>query len=134
MQKIAETEYYVIAVDEKKNRAYLTLRKFWAKPEGYQNYIDDWKKAYQILKRGFTVCADMREASTFPPHAQQMHEAAQKTVKEAGILVVAEVLSKDQILAMQVKLIDHRAELPKNRFASIEEAEQWLDAAVLAGN
>lgn len=133
MQKIATTEYYEITVDQDKNRGYLVLRKFWAKPELYKNYLDDWRKAYKLLKRGFTLCVDSRELLALPKEVQPIHEASQNLAVEMGVSIVAEVIPKDQIMDMQIEMISRKTGMPKNKFATVLEADHWLNehAAVL---
>lgn len=132
MHQIATTEYYDIKVDESKNRAYLVLRKFRAKPEGYKNYLEDWKKAYKHLERGFSVCVDSKEVLAFPKEVQPIHEAAQRMSLEMGLGAVAEVIPKDQVMSMQIEMISQKTMMPKNKFATVEEADQWLDAHATA--
>jgi hypothetical protein len=45
----------VIEIAPEKNRAYLKIIGFWRNAEAVPNYIADWKKALDGLKKDFTL-------------------------------------------------------------------------------
>ncbi len=126
MITIAETPQYRIEVLKEKNRAYLTIIGFWRNPEQVSEYVNDWKKAVAELKPGFTVFTDATEMKIHPVPVREVHEKAQKLLKEHGILKVAE-LQKNKIAEIQLDSVSQDTKFPKKNFEVREEAEQWLD-------
>ncbi len=73
MKIMAETEYYVIAVDPAKNRAYLSLIGYWKSRADVPRYLEDWRQAIGPLSAGFTVLTDVTRMKPPPQDVTQLH-------------------------------------------------------------
>lgn len=131
METVAKTEHYTVAVDRQKNRLYLTGRGFWKNVTLASNYMDEIMRAVQRLSPGFTVLADLREFKTPPLEVGDMIIMSQKRVFEIGIGKSAQVVGKNVAIEMPMYRYAKTSGIqPQNRsFATLEEAEAWLDQA-----
>jgi len=59
MKQIAKNQFYEMAVDPAKNRAYLTIVGAWEKASDVSSYLSDWDSAIGEVTRGFTVLSDL---------------------------------------------------------------------------
>ena len=127
MKTIAQNDYYVIAVDPMKNRAYLTLIGYWKSRAEVPKYLEDWKKAIRELSRGFTVLTDVTRMKAPPPDVVQLHTEAQKVLISGGLNKVAEIVGSDIIAKMAVDRFSKDSGMHKGTFDNWREAEDWLD-------
>ncbi len=131
MKKIVETNLYVISVDEAKNRLYQTVRGRWVVPAASYHYEQDVQNALKVLKFGFTILNDARQAETVM--SLEWTEIAQnirKRLADAGMKASAEVLPESAVTIMQVKRISKQAGFQTEYFSDPIEAEAWLDSLI----
>lgn len=124
---IADNKAYNLAVSVSKNRAYLKLIGFWRNTEAVPEYLNDWKKALNDLKPGFSILTDASEMNTHPQDVKMLHAEAQKLVIGAGLSKVAEIIKND-ITEYQLDSLAQTTNFPKRSFKTIVEAETWLDS------
>lgn len=124
---IAQTPQYELRIRKEKNRAYLRIIGFWRNPEQVENYLEDWKKAVEMLRPGFTLLTDAREMKIHPATVRKVHEEAQTLIVKAGVKSVAEI-QQDAIAEMQLDGVSSETKMPKKNFTDPAEAEQWLDS------
>ena len=127
MEKIASHDKYSIEVDKNKNRIFLKILGFWAKPEDVPNYVNDVKKAADQVTKGFTIITDVTDMKPPPVEVNKVHEEAQKSLIEAGLDRVAEVVSEDVLKKMVVDRMSKGSGMQKKTFANQNEAIAWLD-------
>lgn len=126
MTVIEDNKYYKIGYSTQKNRAYLTIRGFWPKPESVPSYLEHWKTTVAPLTRGFTVLTDASEMATHPAAVGELHVQAQKIIIDAGVRKVGEII-KNVIAEMQLDAVAKKQAFPKKSFTSVVEAESWLN-------
>jgi hypothetical protein len=124
---IAQNDYYVIAVDPAKNRAYLTLIGFWKSRADVPKYLEDWKKALRELSRGFTVLSDVTRMKAPAADVVQLHTEAQKVLISGGLNKVAELVGRDAITKMAIDRFSKESGMYKGTFDNWREADDWLD-------
>lgn len=124
---IADNKAYSLAVSASKNRAYLKLIGFWRNAGAVPEYLNDWKKALEDLKPGFSILTDASEMNTHPQDVKMLHAEAQKMVMVAGLAKVAEIIKND-ITEYQLDSLAQSTNFPKRNFKTAEEAEAWLDS------
>lgn len=125
-QKISDHKLYKIEVSTEKNRAYLKIIGFWRNPEAVPDYLKDWTKAVNQLKKGFTLLTDASEMKTHPQEVRKLHEQAQAILLKSGVSKVAEVL-QDDVAEMQLDAVAKTTQFPKQNFRTPADAEKWLD-------
>jgi len=126
MEIIATNQYYEIRFDAKKNRAYLRGTGFWT-TEIAQQYIADTIKYLRLVKPGFTIVSDVRELLTQKQEVQAIIEQSQKLGMASGLFKAASVVPKDFITEFQLDTMSQNTNAPKGKFASVIDAEIWLD-------
>ncbi len=127
VEEIAKNEYYLISVDKNKNRIYLTVQGFWNDPSVVPNYIDDIAKAASSTTQSFTVITDVTQMKPPSPEVGELHMKAQTTLVEKGLSATAEILPASVIAQASVDRYSKESGMNKGSFATIEEAEKWLD-------
>lgn len=127
MKTIAQNDYYVLAVDPSKNRAYLTLIGYWRTRADVPKYIEDWRKAMRDLSKGFTVLSDVTRFKAPPADVVQLHMEAQKILMSGGLNKVAELVGHDVITKMAIDRFSRESGMFKGTFDSWREADDWLD-------
>jgi hypothetical protein len=124
---IADNQAYSLSVSTSKNRAYLKLIGFWRNTDAVPEYLNDWKKALEDLKPGFSILTDASEMKTHPQDVKMLHAEAQKLTLAAGLAKVAEIIQND-ITEFQLDSLAQSTNFPKRSFKTAEEAETWLDS------
>lgn len=127
MKTIAQNDYYIIAVDGGKNRAYLTLIGYWKSRSDVPKYIEDWKKALRELSKGFTVLTDVTKFKAPAQEVVSLHTEAQKVLMTAGLSKVAELVGRDVITKMSIDRFSRESGMYKGTFDNWREADEWLD-------
>ena len=129
MKKIVETNLYVISVDDAKNRLYQTVRGRWVAPAASYHYEQDVQNALSVLKFGFTILNDARQAETvMSPEWTEIAQNIRKRLVDAGMKASAEVLPESAVTKMQVSRISKQAGFQTQYFSDPIEAEAWLDS------
>lgn len=127
MKTIAQNDYYVIAVDQSKNRAYLIIIGYWKSRGDVPKYLDDWKKALRDFSKGFTVLSDVTKMKAPPADVVQVHTEAQKLLMSGGLNKVAELVGRDVITKMAIDRFSKESGMYKGTFDNWREADEWLD-------
>ncbi|WP_018476378.1 hypothetical protein [Pontibacter roseus] len=124
---IAKNLCYELSYSGLKNRVCFIIHGFWKSRENVPDLLNDWDKAIRFTRPGFTVITDMRTMITHPQSLNTLHEEAQIKVKQAGVLQVANIMPTDNIAKLQIGSLADKTLIPSRNFATVEEAEQWLD-------
>lgn len=127
-KEIAKNDYYEFYVDQTKNRFYTKLKGFWQKASDVPNYLNDQKKALELLSPGFTLLVDNKDVKPASQECMELHIKALGISNEAG-------LGKTALIEAQaiVKIAGGRVmraggvEETSRQFNDIKEAEDWLD-------
>lgn len=127
MTTISNTENYNILYDASKNRIYMELRGFWRDEAIGKQFIQDIDKLKPIVKPRFTMLVDAYEFLTQPQTIQSIVEQAQRIAMESGLLKMASIPPKSFIAKVQAESMSKKNAMPQGRFATIEEANTWLD-------
>ena len=129
IKKLTETDLYILAVDESKNRLYQTVRGKWIVPTTSYRYEGEVGNALTRLRRGFTVLNDARQAETImSPEWVKIAGNIRKRLVDAGMKASAEVLPENAIAQMQVSRVSRQAGFKTEYFSDLKEAEKWLDS------
>lgn len=125
--QVAMNACYDILYDSPKNRIYFTIYGYWKNKECVSEFINDWTKALDIVKPGFTILTDMRTMITHPQELSNLHQESHTMVLDAMVTKVAHIMPTDKIAYLQVHSIHESTNLPSKNFQDVEEAEQWLN-------
>lgn len=128
MKEIAKTDFYELHFDEAKNRMYLKIIGFWKSDEQVPNYISDVDKVISMTKPGFTRLSDAIEMKAPATSVLALHEKAEKHLLAAGLDRTAVVMPEVVLLDLQLKKFADKTDMKKKEFATLEEAEAWLDS------
>jgi len=129
MKKIAETDLYILFVDEAKNRLYQTVRGKWIVPVASYHYEHDVENALKFLKYGFTVLNDACQAETvMSPEWVEIAGKIRKRLTDFGMKASAEVLPENVITKMQISRVSKQAGFQTQYFSDPKQAESWLDS------
>lgn len=124
----AKTNYYEIEVDTDKNRVYIKFMGNWNNMSKLATFFDDWKKTAIHIKPNFTIFADVRLMMNLSREAEKLHQEIQKyLVDELKLLATAQLASFDSLADYQIHRSTQRSNLVINKFATQQEAEQYLD-------
>ena len=128
MATTVKTACYSIQVDSAKNRMYLTIKGFWAKPSEVPAYLDDIRKASREVCKGFTILSDLTEMKAPPPEVGLLHKKAQEILMAAGLRKTAELLpAGSAITKLSVDNYSKQTGMQKSSFDNKKDAEAWLD-------
>lgn len=126
MKTVAATDTYTIRCDQSKNRVYFAIVGSWKSRSDVPNYIADWKKALGFVSPGFTILSDLRQMKAMLVH--DLHVEAQQLLVDAGLKKTGEVVDTRGIATRaQLGEISKDSGMVVRRFATMEEAEAWLD-------
>ncbi len=122
--KIADNERYGLEVDQSINRLYIRISGFWRTKDGY---LEDLTEACKHMQTGFKIRVDLRTMK--PPRQEigEVHVEAQKILMSHGLARTAEVLGGDALSRMALKKYADTSGMAKREFATLEEADAWLD-------
>jgi hypothetical protein len=123
----ATNQHYELAIDQAKNRAYITIIGFWRSPQAVATYVPDLEKALTQLRARFTLLTDLRSMKTHPKEVQQLHLQAQQLLLSKGLLQTAEVY-ESSFIQFQTGNLSKQSKMPLKQFTSIQQAEQYLDS------
>ena len=125
METIAENEKYEIKVEASKKRIYFKVIGYWKRVEEVPNFISDVQKAVNIVGPGFSIITDMRSASPPAEEARQLHVKTSEIMKNNNVNKIAEIVDSS-VVKLSVSRTTS-ADLKRQSFSSVEEAESWLD-------
>lgn len=123
MLEIVKTDSHYLAVDPQKNRIYCTMTG--KSLPSKMLFLDDWQRALQCVKDGFTVLVDVTQFLFMSLSWIEMTIKLQQTLRQARIAGTAEIVSEPTFLEMHdfnVAEVDGR-----KIFTNSYEAEAWLD-------
>ncbi len=120
MQKIVNTESYMVAVDVAKNRIYCTMTGNDQRPE-MSTFVLAWIEAARLTSRGFTVLYDASQVEAHNWDLLVNYTYIRKMLLEAKSAVIAEVFPERLAAKLKSSAI-------KKIFINRNEAEGWLDA------
>ena len=72
------------------------------------------------------MVSDVRQMKTPPNEVGEAHGKAQQRLVKAGLKKTADVVTSS-LLNMATRRYAKSSQMPRESFASIEEAERWLD-------
>jgi hypothetical protein len=125
-KQLARTEHYSIDIDSSKNRAYFALSGFIKSPSDIPHLLSDVSLAAKGLKTGFTLLADLTAAKPVSAEASEVLLRSQQTWIQSGMAKAAEV-SPGATVKMAADRIGKDSGMKRIAFATIAEAEKWLD-------
>ncbi len=130
MKQIEKNEYYEIAIDESKNRLYLSSKGFWPNISAVQRYNLDLRQAISQLEKGFTVLNDISTFKTPPREVQQLLSEAIEIMKNNGIGKTATLVGGDVVMQIASERIarNTNTESIKAHFKDKISAEIFLDS------
>lgn len=125
MKTVATTDHYVIEVDEKKNRILFTMKGSWTSTKAVPNWLEDVKKALQLVRPGFTELVDWTAVGAIA--LTDYIAAAQDLAMKAGLRKAARVYTSERFLKIQMDNLTEKTKFPVQSFFSHEDANAWLD-------
>lgn len=128
--EIAKNQNYEIYVNEDKNRVYIKVIGKWMNKDKVMDFFPDWKKAVSFMKPNFTIFADIRLMEVMSKEVEILHQEIQVYLVEQGLLLTAQLASANDIADYQIHRTTQRAKHPIAKFATREEAENYLDQTV----
>ncbi|MBX0333708.1 hypothetical protein K3G39_10715 [Pontibacter sp. HSC-14F20] len=129
-QHVVRNSCYEIGYDGIRNRVYFSILGFWKNADSVPDFLNDWDKALQLVRSGFTLLVDMRTMITHPHQLNRLHEESQRRMKAAGLSRIANVMPVDKIASLQVADIVKQIEVPSQHFETCEAAQQWLNETI----
>ena len=130
MVKIAQNPYYIIKVDEGKNRILLNICGGWGGETEVSQYLEHWDLALRLVQPGFTILSDIREAKEHSPEVRWLHLEAQRKTLNAGLAHVAEVHRLNESGSDYAIDMAQESKIPLNIFDNVADAEAWLEEIV----
>ena len=79
------------------------------------------------MKKNYTILIDSRFASTHVQDVQKIRQEAQKIAMSKKLLISAEIVSPNAITNFQSDSMSKITKLPKGKFSTWKEAENWLN-------
>jgi len=129
---LIENQYYKIYTDPTKNRIYFSVVGSIKDINAIPCFVEDWKKAISEVEINFTVLSDVRAMGMQSKTVAKLQECIQSYLIQKGISEVAEVMAINDIADLQSSHIVERSGMPTTKFASVEEAENYLNKIVVA--
>ena len=126
IEQVAATKQYQVGINRDKNRIYLKIIGFWRSVEEVSTYVPDLERALIQLTPGFTLLTDLTQMKAHPLAVQPVHLEAQRTLMTRGLTQTAEVCASS-IVEFQAGTISKKSSMPLQQFATVEEAEAYLD-------
>ncbi len=124
---VVKNNYYVLTVDQVKNRAYMTLMGYWKSQSEVSNFIPDIEKAIRKVVPGFTILIDFTQYTGSSSELFNMHVEAQRIVLKAEVSRAAEVILDNPVLKMFSVAYSKESGLSPLSFKNRLHAERWLD-------
>lgn len=127
--QIAKNSCYELMYDSVKNRVHLVINGFWKSIDSVPEYFQDWKRTLLFIRPGFTLLADLTNMITHPQSVADLRVQVKSLIVQAGIKKAALVEPKDRIAVLQNQYIIKQTNLPAKCFATVKEAEAWLNSS-----
>lgn len=119
--------YYIIEVNGRRNRLYLTLMDYWQDQSKVSDFISDIQEAIQEMSTGFTILADLTCYNGTSKELHYLHIEAQKLAVEAGVSRVGEVFPANPVIKVFSDAYSKETGAKTMAFNDKEHAERWLD-------
>ncbi|MEW6349931.1 MAG: hypothetical protein AB1646_12765 [Thermodesulfobacteriota bacterium] len=126
MQTIGSRGVFEVAVEPERNRMHLKLMGAWKQADA-DAYAESIRLALKVVRPGFTILMDMRQAAPEMPWIQQVHLDLQKEAISAGLRKTAEVFDGHVITKGQREKIAEKSGMLRQSFDSMQMAVEWLD-------
>lgn len=123
---VSKTDCYKIAYQADENRLYFTVFGFWKSTEVVPDLLTDIQKAIKLVKRPFTLLADLSGMVTHPQQLNTLHIEMQKALASAGLSHGAYVEPTDKIANFQIEQTILSSKVNMSRFSTFQKAEEWL--------
>lgn len=125
MKAIANNEFYILTVDERKNRIHLTMQGEWINFSQVSGWLDHNSEAVKLCAPGFTTLIDWTsvKATGLPDFIAD----AQEVMMKAGLRKAARVYDRETFLKFQLDRLTEKTKFPVRSFFDRSEAEAWLD-------
>ncbi|AFM05475.1 hypothetical protein Fleli_3137 [Bernardetia litoralis DSM 6794] len=125
--------YYSLSIHIGKNRAYPIMKGSCKDLSAVLEYKRAWEEVIEngYLTDNFTVLADARLMGHMSLEVEQVHQKIQAYLLEKGMKTAAQLASLNDIANMQVARATQRSKIPITAFATVEEAENYLDKEIV---
>lgn len=124
MRLIAFRPEYQITAEITRNRIFYKHFAEIAQAQELPDYIDDWRKALETMRPGFTILSDMTDLQVVSAHLSSLIEQAQQLLEGRGLRMIASVHAPETDLSAD----DPTAgKWPQRRFTDLWEADKFLD-------
>lgn len=124
---ISKTSTYILEIDERKNRAYLTLFGFWQVKTDIENYINDIQTGLERMSNNFTLLVDLTQYNGTTPEFQYLHIETQRMAINKGLSRIAEIFASNPIIKIFFETYAKESGANTMSFSNIDHAERWLD-------
>lgn len=128
MQEIANTEFYILSVDEAKKRVYNTVSGSWGESPEMSQFMEDWEKVMRLISDGYTMLTDASEFHLFSTRWAVTTLEIRKRLIKAGIKKIAQILPRSTLLKLQFGSLSMHTGVTTKMFSNWDEAEAWLDS------
>ncbi|MCC9165354.1 hypothetical protein [Pontibacter harenae] len=125
--QVAQNLCYKLLYNPSKNRVYFTIIGYWKNKDAVPEFLQHWKTALRLVKPNFTILTDMSSMITHPQELNDLHAQAHKLVMQAGVARTAHVIPADKIANLQAKAIADHTGFVVGNFATLKEADEWLN-------
>ncbi len=126
METIVKNEKYVIEVDVVKNRTYFTFIGFWESAAVVPNFLDDCRKAFEKISRGYSNLVNLSALKTPPDEIGALFIELQKMAMEYHPGKIAE-LYDSTLVKVRVEESTDASGIKSRKFDSMTKAVAWLD-------
>jgi hypothetical protein len=124
---VAKNSYYILEVEQSKNRVYMTLMGQWSSLENVKDYIYDVKKCIEEVHSGFTLLVDVTQYIGISPEIYNIHVESLKLAVEAKLSRIAEVFFNNELLKIVFEGYAKESGAIVMTFKNTLQAEKWLD-------
>ena len=119
---------YLTRVDVDKNRIYFSISGYLTLEQA-EKLRDDYRAAVSRCRPGFTVLTNVVDYKPGSPEVQEIVVSCAEIDGRAGCSKVARVVGDKPLGGMQInRLASSVATYPARHFATVEEAEAYLDS------
>ncbi len=118
---------YKFKIDPVKNRLYITLEGFFSTEEMKQ-CSDETIEVVKQLKPGYDVITDISQFSPVGVDALEEIKRVQEYFRISGVRYGVRVVGKSVVTGMQFKRIGKSVGFRSTNFATLAEAEHFLDS------
>lgn len=126
--KFEEKDRYWMTADEEKNRLNLYFVGHWGTPDDVPKYTEHVAKAVGLLKKGYTIYAEILDEKPPSLKVTPVHKQGQQIMKDGGVTKTAVYIPKSKMLQrMSLMVVGRLSGMEVKTFTTKEEALDWLD-------